>query len=414
MIILPYTVSSERLVALAGGGGSGGGFSGGGGSFSGGGSSGGSSSGSGSAFLVFPFFIFIIIFIIASVWARRVKKRTILKNDIALDAMAETDTLWNRQTMTTHAEETFLAFQKDWSDFNLASMKTYMTPNYYQHNLLMMDALKAAGRRNDVQNPKVLHAGITSFDNEPEKSNDTYAVAIRLSAQDVTIDTIEDKVLFARYTTVVETYKFKRSEDTWLLAGIDEETADHNSAQSSIQDFALKNGYFYSLDWGWLLLPKRGQLFGAAKFGTSDINNHVIGLYNDILIQLYTYSPVPQKTTSYLIAQTNLPKSYGDIVVRRRKGLFQSKIHGLTQVSMEWQEFNKVYQVFATSTEQATSFELLNPLFMEQLEALPFEVNIEVVDNVVYLYAANNGVPSEAQYVTMLSVLKAAFKEMKL
>jgi hypothetical protein len=86
-----------------------------------------------------------------------------------------------------------------------------------------------------------------------------------------------------------------------------------------------------------------------------------------------------------------------------------------------------MYQVFATSPEQATSLELLNPKYMEQLAAVPFEINIEVVDNVVYLYAPISGLlkkkPDDAvyqsgdmaqKYQTILQLLQAAFKEMKM
>lgn len=96
------------------------------------------------------------------------------------------------------------------------------------------------------------------------------------------------------------------------------------------------------------------------------------------------------------------------------------KIKDLNKLSTEWGDFNKKYDVFASNAEQATSFELLNPTFMEKLEAVPFEVNIEVVDNVVYLYAdeAESKVTTSAydaqRYEVMLGLLKDAFKEMRM
>lgn len=189
---------------------------------------------------------------------------------------------------------------------------------------------------------------------------------------------------------------------------------------AELEKFAAANKFCYSADWGWLLLPERGQLFGSGKFGLSDINNHVIGVYNNVLIQLYTYISFGGDAKSYLIAQTSLPKSYGDIVVRRRRTGMNFKIRGLNKLSTEWGDFNKKYDIFASNAEQATSFELLNPLFMEKLEAIPFEVNIEVVDNVVYLYADENahGIASSqedaSRYGAMLEVLKAAFIEMRM
>jgi hypothetical protein len=176
---------------------------------------------------------------------------------------------------------------------------------------------------------------------------------------------------------------------------------------------------YYSADWGWLLLPRRGKLFGAAKFGTSDINNHVIGLYNNnLLIELYTYVPTPKTNdsnyTQYLIAQVALPKRYGSIIVEAKSSglgsLFHTTPRGYNKISMEWPDFNKRYTVYATDVEQVTAFELLHPVYMEKLFALPFKVSIEVADNVVYLYTKDK----KADYPTMYAILKDAFKEMKL
>lgn len=80
---------------------------------------------------------------------------------------------------------------------------------------------------------------------------------------------------------------------------------------------------------------------------------------------------------------------------------------------MEWGDFNKRYEVWASDMERVTSFELLNPSFMVKLQELPFEVNIEVVDNVVYLYSLKAKVNPQV-YETMLTILYQAFKEMRL
>jgi hypothetical protein len=52
---------------------------------------------------------------------------------------------------------------------------------------------------------------------------------------------------------------------------------------------------------------------------------------------------------------------------------------------------------------------------MEKLEALPFEVNIEVVDNVVYLYSPQPTDKNSADtYAKMLEILQEAYKQMKM
>ena len=142
-------------------------------------------------------------------------------------------------------------------------------------------------------------------------------------------------------------------------------------------------------------------------------------MYKNIVVQLYTYTENPSTQYAddkFLIVQTSLPKSYGNIVVRQNK-MMQLGIRGLEKVSMEWGQFNSRYEVYATSPEQATSFELLNPLYMQKLQALNFEVNMEVVDNILYLYSKikyDATTSNLTQYQTMLDLLKDAFEQMKM
>ena len=291
-----------------------------------------------------------------------------------------------------------------------------MTPGYQYHNALMVHALMLAGRRNAVNSPTITQAVVTNVYDADNNDDDIAVVGINATANDQLIDTKSNSIIFTDNSPFTEFWRFKRSGDTWLLDGIQQATASIWRDNVELEIFATQNGYYYSQDWGWLLLPRHGQLFGDAKFGTSDVNNHVIGVYNQtLLVQLYTYVPKPDSAgKSYLIAQASLPKSYGDIIVRRRKGFHPFGIKGLRQISTEWPDFNKKYQVFATNPEQATSLELLNPKYMEQLEAAPFEVNIEVIDNVVYLYAREGAIINPEHYSTMLGLLQAAFKEMRL
>lgn len=79
-------------------------------------------------------------------------------------------------------------------------------------------------------------------------------------------------------------------------------------------------------------------------------------------------------------------------------------------ITLEWPDFNSKYQVFATTVEQVTAFELLHPVFMEKLFALDFDISIEVVGNILYLYTGSQ----VERYSTMLEILKVAFAEMKL
>lgn len=326
------------------------------------------------------------------------------------------DSTWDEAKVIEYGKSVFMKYQADWSSYNTDNMKSYMTESYYNHASLMMAALKLANRKDLVGNPVIDQAVITSVNDEADNSKDNLIIGFSAHATDQLIDTTTNTILYTD-KNMVEFWKFVRSGNTWLLSGIQPSTASSWTHNTSLETFAAQQGFFYSLDWGYLLLPSKGQIFGEGKFGISDINNHIIGLYKNILIQLYTYTPNPQNNTKkFLIAQTVLPRSYGDIVVRQNKKL-QLGIRGLQKVSMEWGQFNSRYEVYATSVEQATSFELLNPLYMQKLQALNFEVNMEVVNNILYMYAPikyDASTSNLAQYQTMLDLLKNAFEEMKM
>ncbi|MDR0957299.1 MAG: hypothetical protein LBM09_01835 [Candidatus Nomurabacteria bacterium] len=335
---------------------------------------------------------------------------------------------WNEEALIKGAEQIFLAYQRDWSMNNVAPMSAYLSPYYLGHAQCMVTALWQMGRRNDVRNVVIEEAIITEVNQDPNGVNDTVTIGFTAKADDAIVDLRTNSVIAPNPSIIEEQWIFMRFGNEWRLNGILPATANINTMNASLMNFALQNGMYYSLDWGWLLLPQRGWLFKNGKFGVSDVNNHCIGwikgTFDNILTQIYTYNPNAntQYAQSYIIAQATLPRSYGDILVLRRKAL--TKAHGLREVSTEWQDFNKAYRVFATSAEQATSLELLNPKYMEQLAAVPFEVNIEVVDNVLYIFSplawnqkANvkfHATDKVKYYQTLLWLLHAAFKEMKM
>jgi hypothetical protein len=463
-----YSLSLIDFIARAGGGGSGGGgsFSGGGGSSSGSGGGGGGGVIAIAAvgfvpmyalgkllskklnlslanLIIWPVCLFYSVILIAIFggWGVLMALGTIpgaVTGVFNLDSKAlkmskktkadllsaeQKDSSWNEESLKKYAQDVFLRYQTSWSKNDLQPIKSNLTPDYYAHASLMTEALKLAKRQNLVSNIEVSSLEIININDVEGKEGDAYTVAVQASSTDSLVDTVQDKSLFTDSSAFTEYWAFFRQNGVWLLAGISQATQSAAQANQSLKSFATSNGLFYSADWGWLLLPTRGQLFGKANFGASDINNHVIGNYSglsgQILIQIYNYIPVKTdkegSNKNYLVTQAYLPKSYGNILVRqKRKTKLFNKPKNLTQVQMEWDEFNELYEVWATDPELATSFELLNPKFMEVLQQLPFEVNIEVVDNVLYLYSADKKLISADNYFTMLKVLYEAFKQMKM
>jgi hypothetical protein len=346
-------------------------------------------------------------------WFSKVKRSK--KTTAKLKKAASLDPAWDEPAILARTNEIFKAFQADWSARAWQKMAAYMTPHYYQHTSLMVAALMQAKRINQVDEPWIKQSVIVDLDDQENNDSDMVRVQLLAQADDKVINELTGQLIFQDGSEFTEYWRLKRWGTTWLLDGIDQATAAEWKKDFELESFAAENGFFYSLDYGWLLIPSRGQIFNTARFGTSDINNHIIGMYNEYLLQLYTYDPVPGSAGSYLIAQTNVPKTYGNIVVRRKHLTNFIKPRGLQKISMEWGDFNKKYEVFASTAEGVTSFELLHPAFMEKLEALPFEVNIEVVDNVVYLYSNQpTDKNSAVRYKQMLDILREAYKQMRM
>ncbi len=351
------------------------------------------------------------------------KKNSDRVSSVMQDA-AQTDSSWNKQALEDYAKDVFNLYQQCWSNNNLKPCKNNLTPRYYKHACLMVEALKQAHRTNRITDLEIIDAAITNMQDVEGKDGDSYVVGIYAEAVDDIIDTPSNQILFQDERDFTEYWVFVRQDSKWLLDQINQTTEDYSKLNKPLADFASSKGMFFSIDWGWLLLPARGQLFSSASFGASDINNHVIGFQTSksgarLLTQIYNYTPSLEEDNpykGYLVAQAYLPKSYGNILVREKKSfrLFGSP-KGLTQVQMEWGEFNNKYEVWVTDIELATSFELLHPAFMQQLEGLPFKLNIEVVDNVLYLYSEGQSVDKNAgNYAAMLDILNEAFKQMKM
>lgn len=335
---------------------------------------------------------------------------------LKLKASAALDPTWDESLILETAKELFFRYQTDWSRRDFEAMKPYMTEHYYRHATLLIAIMIQAGRINDVERPTIQKMMIVDSTDSTENSQDRVTVGLTAQANDKLIDQSNGEVLYRDTKPFTEFWKLKRSGNTWLLDGIDQATASKRSEQHELRKLAEDHDYFYSLDMGWLFIPKRGALFSFATFGTSDINNHIVGVYNQTyLLQLYTYASGAALDPTYVVAQTNIPKSYDRIVIRR-KHFMSSKIKGLRKISMESGDFNKRYYVFASDSEAVTSFELLHPAFMEKLAALPFEVSIEVVDNIVYLYTPlqKGSTNRIEQYEIMLGILMEAYKQMRM
>lgn len=329
-----------------------------------------------------------------------------------LKRAAANDPMWDETQLVDFAKQTFMRYQYDWSRQDTESMKQYMTEDYHYHASLFIYTLQLMQRTNTVEDIVIDEAVVVQVHDDQNDANDRVTIGITARAKDTLINTAANTAIFTDSNSFTEYWTFARSGSTWLLADIGQATADMAAYNNELAAFAAQNNYCYSVDMGWLFIPERGQLFGQAKFGVSDINNHAVGLYKEsLLVQLYTYAAF-NGARPRVIAQVNVLKTYGNIIVHRKRSS-SINTRGLERIETEWIQFNQQYEVYASNAEQATSFELLNPTYMEQLAALPFAVTIEVVDNVIYLYTDERDT-DVATYGIMLDLVHKAFKELRL
>lgn len=373
---------------------------------------------------------FFMILIVIGIWtgwyaaffgAWEKIKGKVKKAKKSLDTAAKSDAIWNADSIKQHATLTFNRYQNDWSDIDLESMKSYMTVDMHNHTHHLLYALQQMHRENKLSDITLLGIEIIDIQDDSDNTKDTFQVAIQGKMHDELIDVRTDKRLFADDRPFIEYWTFVRNDQSWLLSRIDQSTADVFKMSSAIKLFAESRKLHYSIDMGWLLLPNSGVLFKTGKFGVSDINNHTIGLYNQHLVQLYTYSQT--KEFVKVVAQINLPKSYDGILVKPRTNFFTNTSYdpkpiGYTKYTFEWQDFNKRYEVYATNADRLAAFELVNPGFMQYLYDTDPKVWIEVADNVIYIHKPSalglNPETALKEYTTMFTILEKAFKELKL
>jgi hypothetical protein len=336
-------------------------------------------------------------------------------------ALAATkDPSWNPNELEAYIKIVFLQYQQNWSDLNSQQFPHYTTQLFATRSTLLMQALAQLGRKNLVKAPEIFSMAVDDLVDSEDNKKDTVCYRIAAKATDQIVDTRTGKILFEDHSTFMEYWNFVRGpKGVWLVDSIKQSTETSGSISKPIKQFAEIEGLVYSPDMGWLLLPTVGDIFSEGDFGKSDINNHCIGTYHDILVQLYSYIPKKDNngnpTAIYTVAQVAVPhKNYGRIVVRRKPAViasfFTRKPKGTEKIETESLEFNKLYDVYAAGYEGSTSFELLHPTYIEKLTALPFVVELEVYDNTVFIYTKDKN----ADYVIMFELLKAAFAEMKL
>jgi hypothetical protein len=394
----------DDAFARGGGGGSGGGGGGGGGA-------GGSGSGGGS---IFSIIIWLIIISLVAIYGWYKRKQKIEKAKKLLEMAEVGDKAWEENEILDRVKVVFEKFQKDWSDLKVENMKEYLSESYYKRMVLEMNILQNEGRKNIMEDVMLLSVVIMEVTDEVDNTKDRFVVEIQGKARDVLFDVKENKELYVDSNPFTEYWTFLREDGKWKLDLIKQITENAVLNEKKIEDFSNRNGFYYDSDFGWLMMPNKGVIFSKTSFKKSDINNHVVGYFRNKIVEFYTYIPNTENNYSlnnnYIVAQTVLPKSYDDILVRRKGNFFNFGPWGLRRIHTESNDFEGKFCLWAHKNDQVNSLELLTPNFMLKVYDLPFELNIEVVGNFLYFYAKSR---KDIDYDKMLEILSWAFDEME-
>ncbi len=411
LLLVSFISFTQYALARGGGGGSGGGGGGGGGGgFSGGSYSSHSSGGGGKFdpwFLLFPLSIFVVGSVIAY-FANKKRKEMMAKKQAEI--ISGNNLNWPQ--LRLEVENLFKSFQKAWGEFDLKTMEQLVTPEYYKRMVLELSVLQNEKRANPMSDVTVYEMFVVG-EEQPGETTQKLTLQISASAHDVLMDTENNKPLYTDNSSFTEYWHLVQKPDKkWILDFITQETEDAAMTEGDIVEFAKQNNFYYDADFGWLMMPDKGVLFKQTNFGRSDINNHVIGYFRGKIVEFYTYIPNTQSKNpeNYVIAQAILPKTYYDILIKKKK-FFQLPVWGLKKMSLESADFNNKFSLWADERDQINSLELLTPNFMEKIYNLPFELNIELVGNTLYFYTQDRGA---ANYPQMLEIISWAFDEMKI
>lgn len=387
---------------FAGGGGSGGG--------GGGGHSHSSSHGGGGSFgepwdtilALASLGIYVVIIYFAIRKSKKEKKKK------ELGRASYTD---NDRKQLNQANNIFVQYQMDWTKLDCENMKNYMTDEYYQHACLMLEAITSMYRQNLVSDLKVKEVDFENYKNVSPRKN----IHFEFAGRDMLYDIEKNEYIVNSYVTNAnETWQFVEDENgNLLLDKIIQPTRSSAHTVAALNKFADSNKLFYSQDWGRYAMPNRGMIFNGASFTMADINNHIVGKWGDVLIQLYTFAKIVSNPSKYyLVGQLTVPKKYTGIIVRNKNAKKLKIPKGYDKYELEWEDFNRHFELYATDPDKIASFELLNPKFMANLYDHGIECSLEVIEDKIYIFA-NIRRCGEKEYGSMLDILTEAHRELK-
>ena len=335
---------------------------------------------------------------------------------------ALTDPMWEMATLERTVIDIFRRYNHAKDELDLAICADFLSDNLKTRIELEFAVLKNEHRsiRREglkVDRPQFFRA------NQAESS---IIVWIGATATTIYQDILKNSEIYRDIAPIYECWKFIKRDNRWLADDIQQSVEacertglpiapkpdfiDGGNSRAAINliKFANTNHFYFDPDFGREMLPDKGALFGAISFAKAVVSDHVIGKFRDKIVEFYRYEyPINQRT--FVIGQAILPREYQHILIQHQQ-LINWPVKGLNKIETESPDFNNHFTLYAHDVDQANSFELLSPNFIEKVSSQNFKLSIEVIGTYLFLYTENNN----ASYDQMLEILSWAFDEMKM
>ncbi len=152
------------------------------------------------------------------------------------------------------------------------------------------------------------------------------------------------------------------------------------------------------------------------------VTNHIIGRYRSRIVSFYTFVMRPtskyETEKTYIVLQVMLPKKYTHIFVRPTTSLTALRISrampsSLEKHTFESMGFNEQYDIYSHPDDALSSFELIEPQFMELLMNMQNKYSFEVVDTILYFYAVHSPQVIADDYDELFTILDEVCKRME-
>lgn len=181
--------------------------------------------------LVVAWFVFVTTLIVGVL---RLKRKDHV-NEL-LPVLAQHDAAWDTTRLIERVQEVFARVQEAWKTQDLPRARDCMTPEFQAEHQSRLDARRAKGLANFVDQLQLQSVEIYHVDDRLDDAADRFRAFLRFHAVDYDYEVATGQIkkgMPMELRTIEQTWRFIRADDTWLLEAIEDSDGDLISAPRS-------------------------------------------------------------------------------------------------------------------------------------------------------------------------------------